>query len=145
MISSEDSSTSKKIWNGPWEACCRGWPIVARGKTCFFAGIGHYGEERLGISRTTAEDRSRLARALRRFPILSQAYERGDVGFESALLVLRVLGGGPVEAEVEKAWVERAREATVKRVGLPPPSRMGGRLSRKVGLRNEPAILKRAG
>ena len=42
-----------------------------------FAGVGHYAEERLGLSRTYAGDRARVARSLRRFPRLrSTARER---------------------------------------------------------------------
>jgi len=81
-----------------------------------FAGLRHYAEQRLGLRRTAAEGRARLARALRRLPHLRQAYEEGRVGFESAILVLRILGRDPVEDDVERAWVERAAEATVKRL-----------------------------
>ena len=81
-----------------------------------FAGIGHYAEERLGVSRTCAEDRVRAARSLRQFPILRAACEAGRIGFEACLLVLRVLGRGPVPADLERAWVARAEEATVKRL-----------------------------
>jgi plasmid stabilization system protein ParE len=81
-----------------------------------FTSVGHYGEQRLGMSRTAAEDRARLARSLRRLPVLRVAYESGEVGIEAATLVRRVLGRGPVEEGVEAAWVERARQATVKRL-----------------------------
>jgi hypothetical protein len=81
-----------------------------------FAGVGHYAEERLGLSRTCAEDRARAARGLRRFPLLRSAYESGRVGLEVSLLIIRVLGGGPVEPDIELAWVARAEEATVKRL-----------------------------
>jgi len=81
-----------------------------------FAGIGHYAEERLGVSRTSAEDRVRAARSLRQFPLLRAACEAGRIGFEACLLILRVLGRGPVPADLERAWVARAEEATVKRL-----------------------------
>ena len=81
-----------------------------------FAGVGHYAEERLGISRTSAEDRVRATRALRRFPLLRAAFEEGRLGLESIILILRLLGAGPVDAGLEAAWVARAEAATVKRL-----------------------------
>jgi hypothetical protein len=81
-----------------------------------FASVGHYAEQRLGLSRTTAEDRARAARLLRRFPLLEAAYEGGRIGLEATLLVLRILGHGPVDRRAEMTWVRRAEEATVKRL-----------------------------
>ncbi len=81
-----------------------------------FAGVGHYGEERLGLSRTSTEDAARLARALLRFPHLRLAYRQGRVGSESARLVTRVLGCRAVPEDVEKAWVHRAQSVTIKRL-----------------------------
>jgi hypothetical protein len=81
-----------------------------------FAGVGHYAEQRLGLSRSSAEDRARAARSLRRFPMLRAAYERGRIGLEATLLVLRVLGDGPIDQPTESAWLARAEEATVKRL-----------------------------
>lgn len=81
-----------------------------------FAGVGHYAEERLGVSRTSAEDRVRAVRSLRQFPLLRAASEAGRIGFEATLLILRILGPGPVASDIEGAWVARAEEATVKRL-----------------------------
>lgn len=81
-----------------------------------FAGVGHYAEERLGLARTTAEDRARAARALRRFPLLRAAYAGGRIGLEVTLLVLRIVGDGPISRRTEAAWLARAEEATVKRL-----------------------------
>lgn len=81
-----------------------------------FAGVGHYAEERLGVSRTSAEDRVRAARSLRPFPVIRAAYEEGRIGLEATLLITRILGRGPVDAVVERAWLLRAAEATVKRL-----------------------------
>jgi hypothetical protein len=81
-----------------------------------FADVGHYAEQRLGLSRTAAEDRARAARDLRRLPLLRRAYESGRVGLEVTRLVARILGPGPVDAPTERAWVDRAEEATVKRL-----------------------------
>jgi hypothetical protein len=79
-----------------------------------FAGLGHYAEQRLGISRTTAHDRARLYRVLWRFPLLQRAYEEGRVGSEAALLVLRVLPAN--DEDLERQWVQRAEQATLKRL-----------------------------
>ena len=98
-----------------------------------FAGVGHYGEERLGLSRTVAEDAARLARAFHRFPLLRDSYHAGRLGAEAAGLVARLLGREPVDAHRERAWVSRAEEATIKRLRdetrllsrravLPPPA-----------------------
>ena len=96
----------------------RAWPRLR------FAGVGHYGEERLGLARTAAEDRARLARDLRRYPRLREAYAAGVVGREAAALVVRLLRDASAdsardpagEAAREAAWVERAAESTVKRM-----------------------------
>ena len=81
-----------------------------------FAGVGHYGEERLRISRTVAEDRVRAARALRSRPRLRAAYESGRLGLEAALIITRILGSGAVREDIEQAWVDRGVEATIKRL-----------------------------
>ncbi len=84
--------------------------------TLGFAGIGHYAERRLGLPATVVEDRVAVARRLARFPLLRDAYERGTLGLDALLVVLRTLGRGPVPDDVERAWLARAREATVKRL-----------------------------
>ena len=81
-----------------------------------FAGVGHYAEQRLGLGRTAAEGRARLARALEHYPRLSRAYDEGRVGFESAQIVVRLLHASGADLALEEAWVERAEEATVKRL-----------------------------
>jgi hypothetical protein len=86
-----------------------------------FAGLGHYAEERLGLSRTTAGDRARASRALRRFPHLREAYESDRLGLEAALTVARILNDVPAGTTqdgsvAEEAWVARAQEVTVKRL-----------------------------
>jgi hypothetical protein len=84
--------------------------------TLGFTGIGHYAEARLGIPDTVLQDRVAAARRLARFPVLRNAYERGQLGLDALLVVLRALGRGPVPEDVERAWLARAREATVKRL-----------------------------
>jgi hypothetical protein len=84
--------------------------------TLGFSGIGHYAEARLGLPATVLEDRVVGARRLAGFPRLRDAYERGGIGLDALLTVLRTLGRGPVPDSVECAWLVRAREATVKRL-----------------------------
>ena len=81
-----------------------------------FAGVGHYAEQRLGISRTTAEDRARLARALRGLPVVQAAYEDGRIGFQAASLICRILAGGSADPRLQAGWVEHAEETTIKRL-----------------------------
>jgi hypothetical protein len=81
-----------------------------------FAGVGHYGEERLRISRTTALDRARAACLLRSRPRLRAAYEAGHLGLEAALIIARLLGSAPIADGVEEAWVNCGIEATIKRL-----------------------------
>jgi hypothetical protein len=84
--------------------------------TLGFTGIGHYAETRLGLSATAVEDRVAAARRLVRFPRLRVAYAHGALGLDALLAVLRTLGRGPVPAHVEREWLARAGEATVKRL-----------------------------
>lgn len=82
-----------------------------------FAGVGHYAEERLGLSRTAAQSRARAAHLLGRFPRVREAYEAGALGLEAALVVGRVLSAPAASgAPAERAWVRHAREVTVKRL-----------------------------
>jgi hypothetical protein len=79
-------------------------------------GPWEFSEEALGWSRSTACGRAWLARSLRRFPILREAYESGRIGYEKALLVRRALGEGAVEPALERQWVSLAEGAKVKRM-----------------------------
>jgi len=81
-----------------------------------FAGLGHYAEERLGISRTTARDRAAAARALRRLPVVRDAYESGAIGLEATMRIVRAVGPGPVDERAQREWVVHAREITIKRL-----------------------------
>ena len=81
-----------------------------------FADLGHYAEQRLGLGRTTVENRVRLARALRQFPCLRRAYQEGRLGVETALLVVQILRTAGSDRETEQSWVARAQESTVKRL-----------------------------
>jgi hypothetical protein len=81
-----------------------------------FAGVGHYAEERLGLSRTQAQLRARVVRQLRERPALGAAYEDGRLGLEAAAVVLRLLRRAPSDPELEAAWVQQATGVTVKRL-----------------------------
>jgi hypothetical protein len=81
-----------------------------------FAGLGHYAEQRLGWGRTPARERARLARGLKRLPRIREAYEEGRLGLSAALCLVRLLGHEPVDDHRQRKWVERAEQATVKRL-----------------------------
>jgi len=82
-----------------------------------FGGMGHYAEERLGLSRTAAQSRARAARLLGRFPHLRDTYERDALGLEATLLVGRILSAPDADgADIEGTWVGHASELTVKRL-----------------------------
>ncbi len=84
--------------------------------TLGFAGLGQYAEERLGMARTTAEDRVGLARSLEDLPALRDAYQRGRVSVKAALLVRRAVRAEPVGHRREREWVRHAEQVTVKRL-----------------------------
>ncbi|MFQ5701309.1 MAG: hypothetical protein ACE5HU_05640 [Acidobacteriota bacterium] len=81
-----------------------------------FHGVAHYAEQRLGMSRTTARQRVRTHRALRRYPVVARAYEEGTIGLEAAAHIARILGRDHAGPAVQRAWVLRARKATIKRL-----------------------------
>lgn len=81
-----------------------------------FDGVGHYAEERLGMARPTGECRAGIRRAIERLPRLCAAYAGGAIGDEAAWLVSRVFGRGPVDEDLERAWVERAGDVSIKRL-----------------------------
>ncbi len=55
-----------------------------------------------------------LARQVEDMPAVGQALENGTIGFESAMLVLRVAGKGRKKRELARQWVERASVRTAK-------------------------------
>ncbi|HET8945518.1 MAG TPA: DUF222 domain-containing protein, partial [Candidatus Polarisedimenticolia bacterium] len=90
-----------------------------------FAGVGHYAEERLGMSRSRAGERARLARALRSLPAVAAACSEGRISMEAAALVHRILAdaldapaaaGVAAAADLEDAWVAHASRITIKRM-----------------------------
>lgn len=68
-----------------------------------------YAREVLGIGERTALDLVRLARELRRRPLLRAAVRAGEVGFRAAQVVLPVAVG-----EAEPLWTELASRETVR-------------------------------
>ncbi|HSB18471.1 MAG TPA: hypothetical protein VLD85_00525, partial [Anaeromyxobacteraceae bacterium] len=68
-----------------------------------------YARERLDVAARTAQAMVQLGRELRSRPLLRQAVRRGEVSPRKAQAVLPVAVG-----EAEQAWVERARDATVR-------------------------------
>jgi hypothetical protein len=72
-----------------------------------------YVRERLGLSPSSIQHRLSLVRRLDRAPLLRSAIGTGEVGYEAAMLVARVVGPAP-SPELVEAWVERARCRTVK-------------------------------
>ncbi len=91
-----------------------------------FASVVHYAEQRLGLGRTAARMRVRVARALRRLPLVRAAYERGEVGMEAAWLVATMVGAEPADEATQRIWIERGRQASVKR--LRDEARLAGRI-----------------
>ena len=81
-----------------------------------YDSVAHYAEQRLGMCRTSARQLVRAARGLKRFPILKQAYESGDIGLEATLQILRILGDRPADAATQRAWVDHGCQITVKRI-----------------------------
>ncbi len=81
-----------------------------------FDSAVHYAEQRLGLGRTATRMRMRVVRALMRLPATKRAYEAGAFGTEAAWLISKMAGRLDVDRQVEQAWIERARIATVKRL-----------------------------
>lgn len=74
-----------------------------------FASEAHYARERLGLGRTALEDKRLMAKRLARLPLVLKAVRRGLVSVTAALLITRV-----ATAKTVAAWVERARQRTLK-------------------------------
>ncbi len=82
-----------------------------------FDGVGHYAEQRLGMSRTAAQDRVRAHRCARALPAIRAAYERSEIGLETTLRLARLFESARVtQSASQRAWVDHARTATVKRM-----------------------------
>jgi len=77
-----------------------------------FSEATRYVKERLGIGIRTAQGLVAVERVTGRAPVLAAAYERGAISMLRALII------APVLSEThEAAWVARATEVTVRRLG----------------------------
>jgi hypothetical protein len=74
-----------------------------------YSGIGDHAREKLGIAASTAQKMLRFARQLRERPLLRAAVRAGEVTVRAAEAVLPKARG-----DDEAAWVERARNETVR-------------------------------
>jgi hypothetical protein len=74
-----------------------------------YATEGQYARERLGMSRSSLLSRRALAVRLERLPQLTAALGQARIGVEAALQIARI-----ATPQTEVAWVERARQRTVK-------------------------------
>jgi hypothetical protein len=82
-----------------------------------FFDLSHYAAERLGMARRTARSRTGIAHALCDRPVVRAAYEKGTIGLEAAWIICRALDRDPLQQhKSEWAWVELARESSVKRL-----------------------------
>src|SRR5688572_17253811 len=80
-----------------------------------FEDAGYYAERALSMSRTVAEDR--VAAAVRRFALVKQAYENGELSWEATRSVLRLLkGSDPDDLKAQREWIQHGRATTVKRL-----------------------------
>lgn len=85
----------------------RGWRLLG------YESAARYAKERVGLSLSSLEHRATLARRVARYPALGRALQRGDIGYEAALLLGRVFGNAASRSLVT-AWIDRARSRTYK-------------------------------
>ncbi|MCZ7687336.1 MAG: hypothetical protein M5U28_54795 [Sandaracinaceae bacterium] len=76
-----------------------------------YASETQYAQERLGISRASMRKHMRLARQSEHLDRLSEAVAKGEVGYEAALALLRVVGAGH-GGGVGRARPQSARTST---------------------------------
>jgi hypothetical protein len=74
-----------------------------------YASETQYARERLGLARSSLLARRALALRLEKLPRLAEALGAGQIGVEAAVQVARV-----ATASTQFAWVERARQRTLK-------------------------------
>jgi hypothetical protein len=103
--------------------------VTAMAETCAWRVTGcltlhAYTRQVLGWSRSTTYDRMQLVRLLGRLPVVRQAYRQGRIGTMAARTIAGLLtqespdGTIPLTSTeaTQRAWVERAAAATVKRL-----------------------------
>ncbi len=81
----------------------RGWKVLG------FASEKQYAVERLGMSRSAAYARMRLAKRAVHLEKVGDALHSGKIGSEAASLILRV-----ATPDTEEAWIDRAARRTHK-------------------------------
>ena len=74
-----------------------------------FSRFGDWARERLGISGGEADALAKVARGLRNLPLTAAAYDRGEIGFTKARILVAV-----ATEETEALWVGLARRRTVR-------------------------------
>jgi hypothetical protein len=74
-----------------------------------YASETQYASERLGMSRSSFVARRALALRLEKLPRVAEALAAGHIGVEAAVQAVRV-----ATPSTEAAWVERARQRTIK-------------------------------
>ncbi len=85
------------------------------------SGIGDFGRERLGMAPRTAQALARLARGLRRRPLLNQAVREGLVSRRKAEVIMPV-----ARDEHESRWVELAKREIVRALKVRVAAEAGG-------------------
>jgi hypothetical protein len=78
--------------------------------------LTQYAQERLGMSGSRARDLARVARRLRRFPVLEAGWTEGLLATDKLLVLLPLLGEGPIDPSEEEVWLEHARHVTIRRL-----------------------------
>jgi hypothetical protein len=74
-----------------------------------YATAAQYARERLGTSLSSIKAKRHLVKRLGKLRFLADALDRGELGYEAARLVAGVASG-----ETVQAWVDRARERTLR-------------------------------
>ncbi|UCE03578.1 MAG: DUF222 domain-containing protein [Candidatus Latescibacterota bacterium] len=85
-------------------------------RTFGFGNLGEYAEQRLEWSRSSARRRVEIARALRRLPIVRDAYASGRIGLEQAEWIVRATRKVALTKEEERNWVDHVEPATLRRL-----------------------------
>ena len=85
-----------------------------------FSCLGDYARERLGLAGSTAEKLARLSRSLSDRPLLRDAVCSGAVSPRKAETIVALARGSD-----EAAWVEKARDETVRALAAEVRTRLG--------------------
>jgi hypothetical protein len=88
----------------------RAWPAFE----CH--SLGEYAEERLGWIGSSAGRRVDAARALRRLPIVRNAYESGRIALERTEWIVRATRKATLTEPEQRKWVDHAEPVLIKRL-----------------------------